>query len=190
MTTNPVQPIASLPSYILSHLEVAPYQTLDSNEPLPNPEGYSKPRRPRQGRPFLRLPPELVEEVASYLGFETVMALRSTCVQLANSISLDQRFWFRAFVSDRLFGFFFKFETVDAVREIRDKAYKLRKLPPRWDWMSLIKQLATYSSFANDGLFHNAPPGFRNRRRIWKILETIEQKESARTESRLQANEP
>ena len=30
----------------------------------------------------------------------------------------------------------------------------------------------------NNGIFHNAPPGFRNRRRIWKILETIETYES------------
>ena len=184
MTANPVQPIASLPSYILSHLDPASEQDSKKQELSRCGEDCSAPtERPRQESPFLRLPPELIDEVASHLDSESVFALRKSCLWLASSITLNQHFWFKAFISGHLFGFLFAFETVDAVKEIHDKAVKRHKTPPQWDWVKLIQQLANYSTFANDGAFHDAPPGFRNRRRIWKILDTIEQRAETRKES-------
>ena len=181
MAADPVQPIASLPSYILSHLERAPEQDSKKQELSRHSENCSAMmERPQQECPFLRLPPELIDEVASQLDSESVFALRGSCLWLASSITLNQHFWFKAFTSGHLFGFLFAFETVDAVKEIHDKAVKRHKTPPQWDWVRLIQQLANYSTFANNGAFHDAPPGFRNRRRIWKILDTIEQKAEAK----------
>ena len=184
MIANPVQPIASLPSYILSNLKPAAQQKSSAYS-----ENYlTQEERPRQESSFLRLPPELIDEVASYLDMRSVFALRRCCIWLADSVTLNQHFWFRSLVSGQLFGFLFAFETVDAVKELHGKALKRHKTPPQWDWMKMISQLARYSSFANDGVFHDAPPGFRNRRRIWKILERIEQEEEESNHPVVQAS--
>lgn len=116
-------------------------------------------------------------EIVGYLDAKSVFACRQSCRLLARSIELNQRFWFRHFLNGDLLGFFFVFEAVSTVLEILNRAVKQHKMPPQWDWMHLIQQLGHFSSFTNDGVFHDAPPGFRNRRRIWKILEMIEQYE-------------
>ena len=77
-------------------------------------------------------------------------------------------------MNGELFGFLFVFEAVDVLEEIQTKVMRRHKLPPYWDWKKLVGQLAHYSSFDNEGAMCDAHPGFRNRRRIWKILETIE----------------
>ena len=171
MTANPVQPIPSLPSYIISHLETS---SLEREIALPSVSNTILNRK-NQESAFPRLPVELVEEIASYLDIESVFALRLTCIHLASSISLSQKFWFKRFLAGELFGFFPSFDSQDVINEIKVKCLKRNLSPPQWDWMALIKQLSQYSSFKTDGKFHDAPAGFRNRRRIWKILEMVEQ---------------
>ena len=182
MVANPVQPIASLPIYILSFLDLASSRTQDVEQyDLDRASVASSTKQTMQRSPLLRLPPEMVEEIVDYLDFESVFALRLSCFGLAQRINLSQRFWFKHFFEDNLFGFFFVFDANNVLVEIYNRVVKRHKTPPRWDWMALIRRLAEYSSFENDGVFHNAPPGFRNRRRIWKILETIETYENDAT---------
>ena len=70
----------------------------------------------------------------------------------------------------------FAFEAVDIVEEIYVRASKQKKLPPLWDWKEMIGKLARYSTFQDpDGEFRDVAPRFKNRRRIWKLLEMIEQ---------------
>ena len=123
------------------------------------------------------MPMEVLQEVASYLDAASVFALRRTCVRAARSLPLDQKFWFTQMMNGELFGFLFTFEAVDVLEEIHNKVMKRRMLPPRWDWKKLVRQLASYSSFHNGGELSDAHPGFRNRRRIWNVLETIERAE-------------
>ena len=175
MAANPAQPIPSLPSYFLSFLKLTSDddQRYDENS-YEGGASVQSVRRNVQLSPFLRLPAELILEIASHLDFGSVFALRQTCLYMARSVVLNQHFWFKQLTEGNLFGFLFTFETVDATAEIRTKALRRRLMPPKWDWATLVAQLAKYSSFENEGLFHDAPPGFRNRRRIWRILETIE----------------
>lgn len=128
-----------------------------------------------QGSAFPRLPVELIEEIASYLDIESVFALRLTCIDMGSSITLNQKFWFERFLAGELFGFFPSFDSQVVLKEVKAKCLKRNLSPPQWNWMALIKQLSLYSSFSTEGELYDAPPGFRNRRRIWKILEMVEQ---------------
>jgi hypothetical protein len=177
MIANPTQPIPSLPSYILSHLE----PVIETNANVPANVTLTEFTFPRlsQYSQLALLPPELVEQITSYLDIESVFALRATCLHIANSICLQQHFWYKRLMKNEVFGFFFPTpRTQDITMELRNKSITLRLLPPYMDWMKLIKQLSQYSSFTEAGVFHDAPPGFKNRRRIWKILEQIEEIEA------------
>ena len=123
---------------------------------------------------FAQLPTEIIQEVTSYLDAASVFALRQTCAQFADCISLDQKFWYSQLMRGDLLGFFFVFEVTDAIKEVYRKTLKFPELPPMWDWKKLVRKLAKYSSFQDGGDLCDAPIGFRNRRRIWRILELIE----------------
>ena len=179
---NPHQPIPSLPAYILTHLEETckeDEQTHDSSQPsrLTNRNDINS------QSPLLRLPIEIMQKMTLYLDAASTFALRMTCAQTALSIPLDQRFWYIQLVNGGLFGFLFVFEVVDVLKEIHNRVVRRRKLPPHRDWKKLVGQLGKYSSFANGGKWSDAHPGFRNRRRIWKIMETIENIQSISPEA-------
>lgn len=44
---------------------------------------------------------------------------------------------------------------------------------PDADWERLVRQLAQLNAFQDDGEFGEAPTGLRNRRRIWRVLESM-----------------
>lgn len=124
---------------------------------------------------FPALPVELLRLVASHLDPNTVFALRLTCRTLAQAVPLDQRFWFNALFSHQIFGFFFVFDSMNDLKETKRKFQKRGRGPPHWDWKRLVREIARFESFQNDGVLAQAPGGFRNRRRIWRILEAAEE---------------
>lgn len=128
-----------------------------------------------QSSALLRLPNELIQEIAESLKLSDVFSLRETCHGLARVIQLDQRFWYKRFIRRELFGFFFHHDSQDEIKEIKSRAILRGFSPSKMDWIQFIRSLAQFSSFTATGCFHNAPYGFKKRRRVWKILETMEQ---------------
>ena len=170
-----MQPIASLPTYVLSRIRAVSQNHEERVRPF-----RSVKLKYQTNSKLVGLPLELLEGITCHLDANSVFALRRTCTQMAERVVLDQWFWFRHLVSGDVLGFFFTFEAVDALQEIRLKAATQHKLPPQlWDWAQLVRQLARYSSFEKGGVFHDAPRGFRNRRRIWRIMEMIEHRKAA-----------
>jgi hypothetical protein len=58
--------------------------------------------------------------------------------------------------------------------ETRRRCLKRGRQPPHWDWKRLVGELAQFASFQNGGSMADAPGAFRNRRRIWRILQVAE----------------
>ena len=123
---------------------------------------------------LVQMPVELIQEIALYLDANSVFALRLSCRALATSVLLDQNFWYIHFIRGEILGFFFNFDAMNEIEELRAKVIKSRMLPPRCDWKALVGTLARFSSFDEDRTLCDAPNAFKNRRRIWKILEMVE----------------
>ena len=168
-------PIPSLPQYIISKLKPLTGASVLRVSYLKSDNIVAQ----VQPSALLRLPVELIQDIAESLSLPDVFNLRETCHRLAGVIQLDQRFWYTRFLRKELFGFFFKHDIQDEIREIKSRAILRGLSPSKMDWMQLIKSLAQFSSFTTAGCFHDAPPGFKNRRRVWKILETMEQDSSS-----------
>lgn len=112
--------------------------------------------------------------IGNYLNLSSIFSMRETCWHFSQCIELNQWFWYTRFIRYELFGFMFTHESQDVIADIEAKAVKRGLLPNKMDWMSLLKQMSAFSSFAGGGCLDSAPPTFRNRRRIWKILEMME----------------
>ena len=172
---SPDVPIPSLPSYMLSKLKPAPNR---EEEVVDSPAALVKmaPRVHQQhmniGQSLLDLPAELVQEISSYLDRYSCFSVRQTCVQLANFVPLDNAFYYRELTENNLLGFFFTFPS--ELGEVRNRFLNRGKAPAQWDWKSLVGKLSRWSSFADGGEFADAPDGFRNRRRLWRLLELLE----------------
>jgi F-box-like len=130
--------------------------------------------QPSRKTHLLSLPTEILCLIASGLDPATTFNLRLACRRLANALPLDQGFWYHALMTGGLFGFFFDFESMKVLDETRRKCLKRGRQPPHWDWKRLVGELARFSSFQNGGVMADAPGAFRNRRRIWCILQIAE----------------
>jgi len=75
-----------------------------------------------------------------------------------------------------LFGFMFRFpRPCGMMHDLRSRCAKGKgKGDARiWDWKGLVRELAREENFEDGGVFDDAPAGFRNRRRLWRMLEDV-----------------
>ena len=107
------------------------------------------------------LPPEIINLV-----FEQLSPLEDTaleCTRLAHS-----SLWRQALTEGHLIPWLWDlkdaFEHMELANADGDR---------EWDWELLARQLAHREAFEPGGPMEGAPPGLRNRRRIWRLVEEM-----------------
>ncbi|RDL36178.1 uncharacterized protein BP5553_06790 [Venustampulla echinocandica] len=99
---------------------------------------------PKEASRFEALPVEITGQITSFLSTPSLLALRLSSKTLASRLCIDQQFW----------------STDTSVNDA-----------PR-DWKALAKQLAKKDDIMMaEGSLLASPIGFRNRCRIWRIIE-------------------
>ncbi|RDL42544.1 uncharacterized protein BP5553_02523 [Venustampulla echinocandica] len=123
------------------------------------------------------LPKEILDEIACHLTVSSVFALRSSSKTLAACLYPDQRFFFQRLLGGTLIPHIWELESQECVdkngEDVSLKGTLQLGDEARWDWKALAKLLANKDAImiAEEGKLLDAPIGFRNRCRIWKIIE-------------------
>lgn len=116
-----------------------------------------------------KLPVEILHRIRSCLPLSSVLALQLTSKTLASQLCLDQHFWLQGILSAMLIPHVWDLEIDQGVstKEIGQPVHYTQG-----DWMALAKLLIRNDSIMMaKGKWAGVPLGFRNRCRIWKIVE-------------------
>jgi len=122
------------------------------------------------------LPVEILHQILSYLPLALLLRFRRISKYLTSRLCLDQHFWLRGMVSGTLIPHLWDLDQKECSKTNREnlskRAVEGSVNDSQWDWEGLIKLLTSTNSImeARD-IYGTLPIGFRNRCRIWKIIE-------------------
>lgn len=121
-----------------------------------------------------RLPTELLEHIMMHLPVTCILVLRRSSKRLYSVIPLDNAFWRRVLLSNRLFGFTWDLDSQMSTDDDLTKRNSTEAL--KWDWPGLAKALSGDRPIGKKGsLSLNEPRGLSRRRNVWNNLKQIEQ---------------
>ncbi|CAO2654973.1 Nn.00g117060.m01.CDS01 [Neocucurbitaria sp. VM-36] len=111
-----------------------------------------------------RLPPELLDQICSYLPATSVITLHRVSKTLAQSVPLDNSFWRNSLLAGSLLPHIWDLDKA----ELGTPAYETSR-----DWKSVAQLLAKkqFPISGRDRRLEDIPNGLWNRCRIWSIME-------------------
>lgn len=119
------------------------------------------------------LPTELLEHIVMDVPVTCILALRRSNKRLYSCIPLDEVFWRRVLLSNRLFGFTWDLDSQMSTDD--DLAERNSTEALSWDWCGLAKALSGGRPLGEKGrLTLNEPEGLTRRRNIWNYIRTAE----------------
>jgi hypothetical protein len=145
--------------------------------------GYSstkeEPATPQKSKTYLqKLPVEIVRQIASSLSISSIFALRLSCRKLASMILPDAQFWYERLTQYSLIPYVWDLDIAAcAAKNTQPQSVGVNDLKERktakWDWKQLAQQLSSIDEYIKMEEIKSVaiPMGFRNRCRIWKIID-------------------
>jgi len=131
-------------------------------------ERISPPNRndltPREKSRLERLPTEIMDAISAALSMPSIVSLRMCSRTLAARLYPDQQFFFQRLLHGNLVPFIWDLDKKECFTKIRPSQASAGLICG--NWRALAKQ-----SRKGQGDFSTAPIGFRNRCRIWRIIE-------------------
>ncbi|KAM3087393.1 hypothetical protein ACMFMG_001488 [Clarireedia jacksonii] len=131
------------------------------------------------------VPVEIVRRIASYLSISSIFALRLSCRKLASMIPLDPQFWYERLIQYSLIPYVWDLDIAAcAAKNAQLREVVASELEPgistRWDWKRLAHRLSRMDNYisSEEVMSTGVPFGFRNRCRIWKIIDRALELES------------